>query len=77
MRSALIATVLGLLAGCAAEEPVVFERVVVHCYRTLAAPECFAQPTPDEQGRLLGVGVSGFFAVPARAAAEVVTVPRG
>ena len=72
MRSTLIAIVggLGLLAGCAAEPPIVFERVVVHCYRTLAEPECFAAPMPDEQSRLLGVGVSGFFAVPARAGGQ-------
>jgi len=56
-----------LVAGCAAEQPapVVFERVVVHCYRTLAEPECVAEPLPGERDRLLGVGVSGYFAVPA------------
>lgn len=59
-----------LVAGCAAEKrpppPLRFERVVVHCYRTLAEPECFSASVPGERHRLTGVGVSGVFAVPVR-----------
>lgn len=64
MRGAAAALVSGaaglLLAGCAGPAPQpqpalwLVERVVVHCYRTLADPECYPAPQPGEAHRLIG-----------------------
>ena len=59
MRAAAAALVLGaaglVLGGCAAPAPPappalwLVERVVVHCYRTLADPACYAAPQPGRR----------------------------
>lgn len=62
MRAAPAVLALGaaglLLAGCApppGPPPALWlvERVVVHCYRTLADPECTPAPQPGEARRLI------------------------
>ncbi|MBW7849979.1 MAG: hypothetical protein H3C38_05740 [Rhodospirillales bacterium] len=47
----MIALVLLLagLSGCGGDKP-----APIYCYRTLAAPDCYAQPQPGEAHRLIG-----------------------
>lgn len=64
-----VSLALGLvvvLAGCAerpgAHEPVwLAERGKVHCYRTLAEPDCHAWPVSGAERRLMGVGPQVYF----------------
>jgi len=68
--------VLVLLAGCAAPQPhVTFwraERGVVWCYRTLAEPDCYRQPRPGAEHRLIAAAPQrSFRPLAAGAGAEV------
>lgn len=59
----LAALVVAVLGGCAApEEPpgVVWlaSPGAVYCYRTLAAPDCYAAPEPGAARRLIASGPS-------------------
>ena len=69
------ACLLLLLAGCAAPAPRaplwLAERGVVWCYATLAAPDCYRQPQPGAERRLIAAAPQVVF-TPLGAAA-----PRG
>jgi hypothetical protein len=58
-----------LLTGCAAPQPAplwVAEPGLVYCYATLAAPDCFRQPQPGAERRLIAVAPRRYFsALPA------------
>jgi hypothetical protein len=57
MARLAVACVVLLLAGCGAPEPPaplwLAERAVVWCYATLAAPDCYRQPQPGAERRLI------------------------
>ena len=54
-----------VLAGCAPAAPGTSlwqaERGVVWCYRTLAAPDCYSQPLPGAERRLIAAAPELYF----------------
>jgi hypothetical protein len=67
IASLLLATMA--LASCAGPAPWLAERGVVYCYRTLAAPDCYRDPLPGAEDRLIAAAPEVFF-TPAAAATE-------
>jgi hypothetical protein len=77
-------TLLGIpavLAGCAAEPPreplYVWDARVggVWCYHTIADPDCYAAPLPDETGRLIASGPNIYFSARPNPALELEPAP--
>jgi hypothetical protein len=69
MRIAFLLLATIALASCADPEPWLAERGVVYCYRTIADPDCYREPLPGAEGRLIAAAPEVFF-TPAAAAGE-------
>lgn len=59
MGTAAAIAIAGAVSGCqprqSAEEPIVAAAPPIYCYRTLAEPDCFAEPLgPFDANRLIG-----------------------
>jgi hypothetical protein len=77
MKRLLAGSALLLLAACAAREPQWrAEPALVWCYRTLAEPECHAEPRPEDARRLIAAAPQRrFFPLAADPPAEEEEVP--
>jgi hypothetical protein len=74
MRILRALTAVVLLAGCAPAAPGtslwLAEPGVVWCYRTLAAPDCYARPLPGAERRLIAAAPEVFFTPAATTGSE-------
>lgn len=65
LRIGCSAIAIAVLVGCSSDpEPSAWRQTFgkVYCYRTLADPECYAQPQPGAERRLIAVAPNWSYA---------------